>query len=46
LEINILVVVVVVVTVDPVVDVGHSIEYGEGHPGEHEWDQLRQLSSS
>ena len=46
MKINVLIVVVVVVAVDVVVDVGHCIEYGEGHAGKHEWDQLGQLGSS
>jgi hypothetical protein len=46
LEVDVLVVVIVVVAVDPAVDVRHSVEYCEGHPGEHEWDKLGQLCPS
>ena len=35
LEVNILIVIIVVVRIDVVVDVGHSIEYGEGHTSKH-----------
>ena len=40
LEVDVLVVVVVVVAVDPVVDVRHCIEDGERHAGEHQGDKL------
>jgi|LakMenEpi03Aug12_release.lakeMendotaPanAssembly.Ray.scaffolds.fasta_scaffold5962504_1 hypothetical protein len=45
LEVDVLVVVVVVVAVDSAVDVRHSVEYREGHPGEHQWDKLGQLGA-
>ena len=41
LEVDVLVVVVVVVAVDPVVDVGHSIKDGECHSGKHQGNKLR-----
>ena len=41
LEVDVLVVVVVVVAVDPVVDVRHSIKDGECHPGKHQGNKLR-----
>ena len=40
LEVDVLVVVVVVVAVDPVVDVRHCVEDGERHAGEHQGDKL------
>ena len=40
LEVDVLVVVVVVVAVDPVVDVCHCVEDGERHAGEHQGDKL------
>ncbi len=46
LEVDVLIVVIVVVAVDPAVDVRHRVEYREGHPGEHEWDKLGQLGAS
>lgn len=46
LEVYILVVVVVVVAVDPVVDIGHSVEYCEGHPSKHQRNQVDQLRTS
>jgi hypothetical protein len=45
LEVDVLVVGIVVVAVDPAVDVRHCVEYREGHPGEHERDKLGQLCS-
>jgi hypothetical protein len=45
LEVDVLIIVIVVVAVDPAVDVRHRVEYGEGHPGEHERNKLGQLCS-
>ncbi len=45
LEVDVLVVVIVVVAVNSAVDVRHSVEYCEGHPGEHEWNKLGQLGT-
>jgi hypothetical protein len=45
LEVDVLIVVIVVVAVDPAVDVRHSVEYREGHPGKHERDKLGQLGA-
>ena len=42
LEVDVLVVVVVVVAVDPVVDVCHCVEDGERHAGEHQGDKLKE----
>ena len=41
LEVDVLVVVVVVVAVDPVVNVCHSVKDGEGHSGKHQGNELR-----
>ena len=41
LEVDVLVVVVVVVAVDPVVDVRHSVKDGEGHSGKHQRNELK-----
>ena len=43
LEVDVLVVVVVVVAVDPVVDVGHSIKDGECHSSKHQGNKLRRI---
>ena len=45
LEVDVVIVVVIVVAVDPVVDVGHSVEDGEGHACEHERHKLLKLGS-
>ena len=41
LEVDVLVVVVVVVAVDPVVDVRHSVKDGECHSSKHQRNKLR-----
>jgi len=45
LEVDVLVVVVVVVAVDPVVDVRHSVEDGECHSGKHQGNKLCKFCS-
>jgi len=40
LEVDVLVVVVVVIAVDPVVDVRYSVKDGESHPGKHQGNKL------
>ena len=41
LEVDVLVVVVVVIAVDPVVDVRYSVKDGEGHSGKHQGNKLK-----
>ena len=45
LEVDVLVVVVVVIAVDPVVDVRYSVKDGESHPGKHQGNKLKLLLS-